>query len=319
MLHGILVQKITTKEPNDYQIEAAIAAIYESLGDKEYITIKEAMIEIKNIDITNKLKQNDMLRVLEYMLDVNKNTLFTQINEYYLAYYEYINFKTLINKYLIYNVPLQYIIKKQEFYGLDFFVNENVLVPRVDSEILVAEAIKEIQENDYKTLLDMCCGSGNIGIAIAKNTDIKELILADISHNALNVCNQNLISNNISCNHKMIQSNLFDAINSDAKFDIIVSNPPYIATNEIATLDDIVKNEPKLALDGGDDGLDFYRKISYIAKDFLSDSASLIFEIGMDQAQDVKKILEENDYRDIEIIKDYASKDRVIKCHFRRV
>ena len=204
--------------------------------------------------------------------------------------------------------PIQYIIQNQEFYGLNFFVNSNVLIPQPDTEILVQEAIKIIRKEKRRLkILDLCTGSGAIAICLDKEENV-DITGSDISLEALDVARKNNLLNKTNVN--FIQSDLFEKI--EDKFDIIVSNPPYIETDIIETLSTEVKAEPKIALDGGSDGLDFYRKIAIQSKKHLSTNGYLIVEIGYNQKDSVIKIFEENSFKNIYCIKDYGQNDRVI-------
>ena len=215
--------------------------------------------------------------------------------------------------------PVQYIIKKQEFYGYDFYINENVLIPQPDTELLVEETLslikKEIEErekNEEITLLDLCTGSGIIGESICKkmNEEGKNIIvsLSDISRDALDVAEIN--SKRLEINVNIIESDLFENINS--KYDVIVSNPPYIKTDVIGTLSKEVQNEPLIALDGGKDGLFFYRRIISKSKNFLNDNGLLLLEIGYDQKDEVMKIFKEEGFENIYSKKDYSGNDRIV-------
>jgi len=228
--------------------------------------------------------------------------------------------ETLTNKFkqdiakLCKNIPIQYITNKQEFMGLEFYVNENVLIPQPDTEILVEEVIDIVKQKGKTKILDLCTGSGAIGISIAKNIDNCEMTLSDISNDALNVAKKNCINNGFENEIKIIQSDLFENIQD--KFDIIVSNPPYIKSDIIKTLDKEVQNEPILALDGGKDGLDIYRKIIEQAYKYLNENGYLCLEIGYDQKEDVIKIIEETkQYKDIYSKKDLAGNDRIVICN----
>lgn len=233
--------------------------------------------------------------------------------------------KTIEEKYnkqiekLCNHIPLQYITNKQEFMGIDFYIDENVLIPQPDTEILVEEAISICKkENINKTIqiLDLCTGSGAIGISIAKNIENASILLSDISIKALDVANKNIERTGI-CSTKnkidVVQSDLFENINN--KFDVIVSNPPYIKTEIINTLDKEVQNEPLIALDGGQDGLEIYRKIIAESYKYLNKDGYLCLEIGYDQKEEVIELLNRSKkFKDIYSKKDLAGNDRIVIC-----
>ncbi len=277
-------------------------------------------MEIKQalINASNNLKQNNIENPIqkskillssimkvkkEYLIIHDKDELEENIlNEYQKGILELISGK-----------PLQYITNNQEFMKMNFYVDERVLIPRQDTEILVEEAIKECKlnaEKKYK-ILDLCTGSGAIGISLAKIIKKSEVLCVDISNDALEVAKKNAIQNEVK-NIKFCKSDLFSNINE--KFDIIVSNPPYIKEEVIKNLDKEVQNEPEIALNGGKDGLRYYKEIIKVAHKFLNKNGKIFLEIGYDQKNDVIELLKNNSvYKNIECIKDLYGNDRVIK------
>ncbi|MBR3152307.1 MAG: peptide chain release factor N(5)-glutamine methyltransferase [Clostridia bacterium] len=205
------------------------------------------------------------------------------------------------------NFPIQYITHFQEFMKLGFYVDERVLIPRDDTEILVQEVLDKLKDGDK--VLDLCTGSGAIGISIKKYKPKANVFASDISESALEVARKNSIDN--KCEIKFIRSDLFEFI-EEKDFNIIVSNPPYISKNEMMNLDKQVKKEPEIALYGGIDGLDFYKKIIYDAKGFIKKDGFLIVEIGYNQREDVMKLFNENGYTDVFFRKDLYGNDRVV-------
>lgn len=220
---------------------------------------------------------------------------------------------TVLIEELIQRKPLQYITKHQEFMKLNFYVDENVLIPRADTETLVEEVINICNKNvdtTYK-ILDLCAGSGAIGISIAKYVDNVKVLESDISTKALEIAKNNANKNDVYGKLQFIYSDMFNNIQD--KFDIIVSNPPYIKTDIIKTLDKEVQNEPYIALDGGEDGLDFYRIIVDNAYKYLKPNGYICLEIGYDQKEEVIKLLNEsNQYTNIRSKKDLYENDRII-------
>ncbi len=233
--------------------------------------------------------------------------------------------------------PIQYIIHQQEFMRLTFYVDENVLIPQPDTEILVEETLKKIRtkisenklmqetkellhQEKKKTfrILDLCTGSGAIAISLSKylENDINlknqikfEVYATDISEKALKVAKKNANYHRTSIT--FIQSNMFEKIDN-FNFDVIVSNPPYIETEIIKTLSDEVKCEPYIALDGGKDGLDFYKIITEHGNQYLKKQGIILVEIGYQQKKSVMELFEKQQYLDIQCIKDLTGNDRVI-------
>jgi release factor glutamine methyltransferase len=206
-------------------------------------------------------------------------------------------------------VPLTKIFNHANFYGYDFFVDKNVLSPRQETEQVVEEAIKLLKDRNEKTkVLDLMTGSGIIAITLAKQTKAK-VFASDISESALAVARKNAKTQKVKI--KFIQSDVFKNMKKE-RFDLIISNPPYIPSKDILTLDDEVKKyDPLIALDGGDDGLFFYREIAENATRFLNKGGILVLEIGEDQGQSVKKLLQKN-FETIRIKKDYSNNDRIV-------
>lgn len=208
-------------------------------------------------------------------------------------------------------IPLQYITGEQNFCGLDFYVNENVLIPRLDTEVLV-EKILECEEPG-QSVMDMCTGSGCIAITLQKLGGF-QVMAVDISEEALTLARKNAQRNQAQVT--FFQSNMFDQLSNTSKVDVIVSNPPYIESKVVDELDDEVKKyEPRLALDGMEDGLHFYCILAREGKRFLNEGGRLYAEIGFDQAEAVKEIFGAQGFLDIQVYKDLAGLDRVVAMH----
>lgn len=254
----------------------------------------------------------DARLLLEYACKTDRNTLFLNgdmevSEEQAQIYFELIEKRGK-------HIPLQHLTGEQDFMGLTFKVNENVLIPRQDTECLVEIVLKHL--HDGMKILDMCTGSGCILISLLHYSNDCVGVGVDLSEAALKVAAHNaavLGSNGITdaMDITFLQSNLFEKV--DGKFDIIVSNPPYIKTEVIKTLMPEVRNfEPMMALDGTEDGLYFYRRIIADAKKHLTRGGQLFFEIGYDQGREVSDLMRENGYVDVEVAKDLAGLDRVV-------
>ncbi|MCT4619000.1 MAG: peptide chain release factor N(5)-glutamine methyltransferase [Marinisporobacter sp.] len=215
-------------------------------------------------------------------------------------------------------MPVAYIVRKQEFMGLNFYVEEGVLIPRPDTEILVERVIEwtKKRKNDNRTIVDLGTGSGAITISLAKYIENTFVYSIDLSRHALEIGKKNAILNEVTENTLFLEGDLFTPIKDklEGKVDILVSNPPYIPRKEIEKLQiEVKKFEPKTALDGGVDGLDFYRKIIDEAPNFVKKGGFIGLEVGHDQADVVKRMMEnKGDYYEIEKIKDLAGIERVV-------
>lgn len=209
------------------------------------------------------------------------------------------------------HIPLQHITHHQEFMKLNFYVDGNVLIPRPDTEILVEEVINFCKKNTKKNykILDLCTGSGAIGIAIANYVCNSKVTCVDISKKAINIAKENANLNNVN-NIEFVKSNMFEKV--EGEFDIIVSNPPYIKKQVIATLKKEVQKEPIIALDGGEDGLQFYKVIVDEAYNYTNNNGILFLEIGYDQKEEVINLLKDKGYRNIYSKKDLNGNDRIV-------
>lgn len=207
-------------------------------------------------------------------------------------------------------IPLQQIVGYTEFMGLKFYVNSDVLCPRQDTEVLVEAVIEAIFDKSDVRVLDLCTGSGCIAVSIAKLTGAS-VTATDISEKALAVAEKNAVSNGVSV--RFLCGDLFAALPEGEKFDCIVSNPPYIRSCVIEELEPEVKDyEPRIALDGSEDGLAFYRQIAVEARSYLSENGRIFLECGYDQAEKVSDLLRSNAYEKISVIRDYGGNDRVV-------
>ncbi len=217
--------------------------------------------------------------------------------------------------------PLQYIMGRTEFFGLDLIVNEDVLIPRPETEMVVETVIglaAKFARNTGESckILDLCTGSGNIAISLTKNTSNCKIVASDISEAALDVARQNASLNAVSDKVEFVKSDLFDEIHGE--FDIIVTNPPYIARNEFEGLQKEVLMEPHIALDGGEDGLDFYRSIVRDATSHLKDGGNIVMEIGFGQSALIRDIIESREgIRVLDIKKDYNGIDRIVIAEWK--
>ena len=205
------------------------------------------------------------------------------------------------------HMPIQYILNKAYFCGLPLYVNENVLIPRFDTEVLVEEVLKISKKDKSKGILDICTGSGAIAIALKKLGGFERVDALDISDKALEVAKRN--ANELNLDINFLKSDMFSSLTCENKYDIIVSNPPYIQSDVVDTLESEVKDfEPRLALDGDADGMKFYKIIAENYENYLADNGVVALEIGYDEADDIRALFEG---KNVVIKKDLANLDRV--------
>lgn len=258
--------------------------------------LKEANIEDADLDAWY---------LLEFVTGINRTMYYLKMQELISSgqeelYREYVDARAS-------HIPLQHITGVQEFMGLEFCVNEHVLVPRQDTEVLV-ESVLEVLKSGMD-VLDMCTGSGCILISLLKHCTGARGVGVDISTEALKVAQINC--GKLGVEAELVQSDLFESVSG--RYDVIVSNPPYIRTAVIEELKEEVKcHDPFIALDGKEDGLYFYRKIVENSVNYLNEGGKLYFEIGHDQGEDVKKLMEQAGFVDVEVKKDLAGLDRVV-------
>ena len=276
------------------------------------MTIKQAMI--KGVTIlklekisTPKLKARLLLQYVlkkprQYLIVYDNQKLTDKEEQEYLKYIELV----------AQGEPIEHITHQKEFMKLDFYVDENVLIPRQDTEVLVEEVIKIAKNIRAKKILDLCTGSGAIAVSLAKYLENIQITALDISRKALDVAIANAKNNHVQEKITFVESNLFQDLRQE-KYDIIVSNPPYIRRKEIETLDKEVRKEPKIALDGGEDGLDFYREIINKGYEYLKYGGYICLEIGYDQKEEVLQIIKDKkQYTETYCKKDLYDNDRVV-------
>lgn len=276
------------------------------------MTIKQALTKGTIILKSNNIESPKLKArlLLQYVLNKKREQLIIYDNEQISQQQEKVYMQNLEK--LIKGTPLQHITNSQEFMKMNFYVNNHVLIPRPDTEILVEEVIKIAKEYANPVILDLCTGSGAIAVSLAKYLPNAKVYASDISKKALEVAKINAKNNEVENKIEFLESNLFEKI-KNLKFDIIVSNPPYIRTEVIESLDAEVKQEPMIALDGGEDGLKFYKEIVEQAYPYLKLGSYLCFEIGYDQKIDVIEIIENSKkYEKTYCKKDLYGNDRVI-------
>lgn len=313
------VQNFITKEPEDNEIEVAIVALKTSEGLKAKNTIKELFLTGRSIlrDAGVYSYALDSRLILEYCVGVTPTQVFT--SEIEVSKEDEEKYLNLINVRKN-GKPIAYMIGKKEFYGNDFIVKEGVLIPRPDTEVLV-ERVLEILKNkkEYTSICDLCCGTGAVGISIQKNNEFVNCTYIDNYDIPIKITEENIYMYDLKDRSYITKSNLLEFfIENNLELDGIVSNPPYIKESDIELLMRDVKDyEPHEALNGGEDGLDYYRKICEQAKSVLVHNGFIAFEIPDNKAFDIMYIMTNNNFVNIDIYKDINEKDRVIVGYYK--
>lgn len=317
---GMLLQKtLTTREPDIPMIEVAIAAFNAAmemdadpeLPETHFITggiLPEMLAETKKQFSDAQIDESDAEWIYSIVLGINRSELDKSARV--IKPSEAKTIDEIVRKRLT-GRPLWYVIGDTEFYGCTIKVDERVLIPRPETEILAENAVRTVEDGDK--VLDLCTGSGCIAIAIAKHCKAKrvQVTAADVSDAAIMLAKENANLNSVDI--EFVQSDMFAKVHG--RFNLIVCNPPYIKSGDIATLQKEVRDyEPRVALDGGEDGLDFYRRLAKEISRYIAKGGMLILECGEGQAEEVLKMFEKRDYA--MVVKDYAGVDRILKIAF---
>lgn len=313
---GLLLQMLTTKEPDEQMMEVAIAAFEKVLKMDEdpnepvckFVCPEKVSVVTENLKKkfrSSSVDETDAEWIVSIVTGIKRSELGgdSRVKSSHIDKIDELAAERIKGK------PLSYVLGNADFYGYEIKVDERVLIPRPETEELVSEVLKVVKNTDK--VLDLCTGSGAIALVINKKSGAS-VTATDISEAALEVAKENFKQFDAAVETRLID--LYGDLSE--KFDIIVSNPPYIKTEEIDTLDKEVKDyEPRIALDGGEDGLDFYRRICEGAKLRLNEHGKLFLEAGYGEAEEIKKMLE-NDFN-VEIIKDISGIDRIIKAELK--
>ena len=278
--------------------------------------LKEGTAALKCAGITE--AGLDAWLLLEYITEKNRAYYYAHAEEA-VEETKAAHYRQLIEK-RAGHIPLQHLTHQAFFMGYEFYVNEHVLIPRQDTEVLVEEALRLMKSMNEPKILDMCTGSGCILLSLLLEKEGRTGTGADISEEALKVAKRNAEANNVTKNADFVKSDIFSALyfckicgNESLKYDMLISNPPYIPTKEIDGLMEEVRfHDPRLALDGKEDGLYFYRRITEESKEYLKKGGWLLYEIGCEQGPDVAGIMRKAGFTDVEIKKDLAGLDRVV-------
>ncbi len=313
---GKQFQKLSTKEPDDDMIEVAICAFEkvlqmdadETIPEEKFpdpISLKEFKKQIEPLMNYNTMERCDLDWILCAVLGVQRNQLKDDLQVPFGWQVKAENFVRRCAN----GEPLQYVLNSADFYGRTFYVDEKVLIPRMETELVCEQAIK-LTKNDSK-VLDLCCGSGVIGVTIKAEVPSATVVCADIDKDALVRTKFNAKRNKVKV--ATVCSDMFEKI--DGTFDVIVCNPPYVSAEEMETLDEKVKNfEPHKALLGGDDGLKYYRTLALYAKSHLTQKGTLVLEIGYNQGEAVSTLMQ-TAFDNVKVLKDYSNNDRIVICN----
>ncbi len=276
------------------------------------MTAQKLYFHVKNVLENNGIEnaQFEAMCIIEHVLKKRLNRLFIEKTE---VGYEQQKFSESIAYRRIKGEPLQYILGEWEFFGMPFYVGEGVLIPRQDTEVLVESILNFVQGIKSPKIVDLCSGSGCIACAIGANVKYSEVYALEKSEKAATYLQQNVTLNNVDV--EIIVADVLDEKNTEqfSDIDVIVCNPPYLTADDMLSLQKEVTFEPETALFGGEDGLEFYREITRIWKKCLKTGGVLAYEIGMGQENDIEKIMTQNGFVNIELIKDLCGIVRVVK------
>ena len=312
---GLALQFLTTREPDDDMIEVAITAFNltlemdndQSIPERNFEvngTIKSLTEKVKTLFGKNNIDDSDAEWLVALTLNVPRSKVYD--NKTAVTASDVNKVAKLAAK-RVTGEPLQYVLNSANFYGYDFYVDNRVLIPRPETEELVNYALKFINEDTR--VLDMCTGSGAIAVTIALKSGAK-VSAVDFSDGALEVAKKN--ANDLHAEIEFTKSDKFSDVVGE--FDVVVSNPPYVKTSDICALQKECSYEPRMAFDGGEDGLEFYRNLTVGAKSHLKKGGVIIYEVGAGEAESVSKILDDSGYVDIEIVKDLNGIERIVKA-----